>query len=274
MMAPPMACDSHFHIMDARFPGASKTPGTEPPPHCTLNDYRLLQQRLGTTRAVPVQPKYHGTDHHCILDALRQLGTNARGIGVVLPDVSDGELRRLHEGGIRGLRFSVWSLRGTVTTIDMIEPLANRIAAMGWHAQLHMSGEQIAENAAMLRRLPCGLVFDHMGRLPPQAGPAHPAFRLIADLIGKGNTWVKLAGAYLNTLQGPPRYDDATQIAKAFVHLAPERLVWGSDWPHDTEKNKPDDALLFDLLGEWAGSNGIRKRILVDNPARLYGFSA
>jgi D-galactarolactone isomerase len=266
-VAPSGACDAHCHIIDARFPA----PGDKNPAGMAVDDYRLLQRRIGTSRAVLVQAKYHRTDHVCILDALSRLGGDARGIGVVLPDVGDGELKRLDAGGIRGLRFSVWNPQDTVVTMDMIEPLAGRIADLGWHVQLHMSGDQIAEASAMLGRLPCPVVFDHMGRLPPKQGPDHTAFRVIADLVSKGRAWVKLAGAYLNTEQGPP-YVDATRIARAFVIHAPERLVWGSDWPHVTETHKPDDAELFDLLAAWAGSDRVRDLILVDNPAKLYGF--
>ena len=265
--APANACDAHFHIIDPRFP----TPESAKPAGSTFDDYLLHQRRIGTTRAVPVQPKYHRTDHACILDALSRFGKNGRGVGVCHPDVADAELKRLDAGGIRGLRFSVWNPSDTVTTIDMIEPLAKRIADLGWHVQLHMSGDQIVETSALLSRLPCPIVFDHMGRLPPKQGPEHPAFGVIVDLVGKGRAWVKLAGAYLNTEQGPP-YADATRIAQAFVKTAPERLVWGSDWPHVTEKHKPDDAELFDLLTVWAGNEKIRDAILVDNPARLYGF--
>jgi len=264
---PANACDAHFHIIDPRFP----SPETVKPEGSTLDDYLIHQRRIGTTRAVPVQPKYHRTDHACMLDTLKRLGANGRGIGVCHPDVADNELKRLDAGGIRGLRFSVWNPKDTVTTIDMIEPLAKRIADLGWHVQLHMSGEQIVETAAMLNRLPCPIVFDHMGRLPPKLGPDHPAFPVIVDLVGKGRAWVKLAGAYLNTEQGPP-YADATRIAQAFVTRVPERLVWGSDWPHVTEKHKPDDAELFDLLAVWAGSDRNRDLILIENPAKLYGF--
>ncbi|MDR3669906.1 MAG: amidohydrolase family protein [Holophaga sp.] len=266
--APANACDAHFHILDPRFP--HRAPGC--PPGMTLDDYLLHQRRIGTTRAVVVQSKRDRTDHECLLDALGRFGANGRGIGVVLPDVSDAELKRLDAGGVRGLRFSVWNPVDTVTTVDMIEPLARRIAGLGWHAQIHMSGDQIAESAALLRRLPCPIVFDHMGRLPPDQGPDHPAFRVIAGLLDQGRAWVKLAGAYLNIRQGPPAYADATRIARAFVRAAPERLVWGSDWPHLTEPHKPDDALLFDLLTQWAGDESTRQRILVQNPAQLYGF--
>jgi predicted TIM-barrel fold metal-dependent hydrolase len=187
--------------------------------------------------------------------------------------VAEAELQQLDEGGVRGLRCSVWNPVNTVVTIDMIEPLAKRAADHGWHLQIHMSGGQIVDAAALLRRLPCPLVFDHMGRLPPHQGPDHPAFAVIGDLVGRGRAWVKLSGAYLNTMQGPPAYADATRIAQAFVAMAPDRLVWGSDWPHTTERHKPDDALLFDLLAVWADTEKVRHQILVENPARLYGFT-
>lgn len=268
--APPFACDAHLHIADPRF-----QPNYYPQfTGATLDDYRRLQQRIGVTRAVLVQTKIHGMDHDCLLDGLRRLGANGRGVGVVTPDVDRAELVRLDAGGVRGLRFSVWNPDDASTTMDMVEPLAWRIADLGWHVQIHAMGDQIAAAAGMLAQLPCPIVFDHMGRLPSVQGPDHPAFAVICRLMAEKKAWVKLSGAYLNTIQGPPDYADATRIARSFVAEAPDRLVWGSDWPHITERaNPPDDAHLFDLLSVWAGDEATRLRILVDNPERLYGFS-
>lgn len=269
LRAPANACDAHIHILDNRFPaGAPVIQGA------TANDYRLLQQRIGTTRAVVVQPKNYGTDNTCTIDAIAQLGiANTRGIAVLHPTVTGAELQRLDHAGIRGLRFSVWNPTDTVTTIDMIEPLAKRINELGWHVQLHMSGDQLVENAMLLDRLVCPIVIDHMGRMPAQIGAKHSAFRVICRLIDKGCTWVKLAGAYLNTEEGPPAYRDATAIARAFSNYAPERMLWGSDWPHVTEReHKPDDALLFDLLADWIPDEKACHLALVENPAALYGF--
>jgi predicted TIM-barrel fold metal-dependent hydrolase len=180
----------------------------------------------------------------------------------------------MDQGGIRGLRFSLWNASNNVTTIDMVLPLAERINSLGWHVQLHMSGDQLLANTQLLDSIPCPIVIDHMGRMPVAAGADHPSFKIITGLIDRGRTWVKLSGAYLNTESGPPDYADATAIAKAFAVYAPERMVWGSDWPHVTEKpeHKPDDAQLFDLLAEWIPDESARKRVLVDNPATLYGF--
>lgn len=271
LKTPVNACDCHIHVLDPRFPAADAS--TLPPQNMALDDYRVVQRRIGTTRAVIVQAKYFGTDNACTLDAVARLGESGRGIAVVDPDVTDVELRRLHAGGIRGLRFSVWNPNYTVTTIEMIESLSKRVNDLGWHVQLHMSGDQIAENAALLRRLVCPIVIDHMGRLPPRMGIEHPAFGIICDLLDRGHTWIKLSGAYLNTVSGPPLYADATGVARAFAKAAPERMVWGSDWPHITESHKPDDAVLFNLLAEWAPDEATRTRILADNPAALYGFA-
>jgi predicted TIM-barrel fold metal-dependent hydrolase len=270
LQVPPNACDAHLHIIDARFPAA---PGAVILPHATIEDYRMLQRRIGTTRAVIVQAKVHGTDHSCMLDAIAKLHGKGRGIGVVQAAVADAELRRLHDGGIRGLRFSVWNPADTVTTIDMIQPLAKRIGDFGWHVQIHMSGDQIVEQAALLERLPCPVVIDHMARLPPGLGVKHPAFEIVRRMVDKGNTWVKVSGAYLNTDIGAPTYSDAAAVTKDWIHAAPERVVWGSDWPHVTETHgKPDDARLLDLLAQAAPDKATLARILVANPARLYGF--
>lgn len=270
--APANAADCHMHIYDPRAPQlASRLPVSSAAPP----DYRLLQKRIGTTRVVVVQPRNHATDNQVTLDAVAQLGAGARGVAVLHPTVTDAELNRLDAGGIRGIRFSLGDPATAVVTIEMVEPLAKRIAPLGWHVQLHMPGDMIAENADLLRRLPTPIVIDHMGRLPPAVGTAHPAYKIILGLIEKGRTWVKLGAAYLNTQVGPPAYPDATKIALAYVKAAPQRLVWGSDWPHPSEgNNKPDDALLFDLLAEWAGNEETLYRILVANPEALYGFSA
>jgi D-galactarolactone isomerase len=267
LAAPANAADCHIHIYDPRF-----APPVERPGRATVADYRLLQQRIRTSRVVIVTPRNYATDNSVTLDAIRQLGMrNSRGIAVLTPEVSDAELARLDAGGIRGIRFTVGNPRTAVVSIDMIEPLAQRVAPLGWHVQLNMESDQIAEHAALLDRLPTAIVFDHLGKLG-LSGLEHAAYRVMRTLIDAGRAWVKVSGAYLNTRIGPPTYADATRVAQAFVSAAPERCVWGSDWPHPTPKEPPDDALLFDLLAEWAPDEATRRRILVANPERLYGF--
>jgi len=268
LKAPANAADCHIHIYDSRF--QSSSPAL---PNATVEDYRLLQKRIGVTRVVIVTPRNYGTDNTVTLDAIRQLGAaNARGVAVIRPTVTDAELKNLDDGGIRGIRFTVANPQTAVVSIDMIEPLAQRIVAFGWHVQLNMPADRIVENADLLRRLPAQIVFDHMGQFPLPMGLAHPAYGVIRSLVDRGRAWVKISGAYLNTRIGPPTYADATAIAQAYVKAAPERLVWGSDWPHPSPPVKPDDAMLFGLLAAWAPEEATRNRILVANPEVLYGF--
>jgi D-galactarolactone isomerase len=271
LKAPPNACDCHMHIYDSRFPAA---PAAKlHPGDATVDDYRRLQKLIGTTRNVVVTPSTYGTDNSCTLDAMAKLGATARGVAVVDTSVADAELRRLNDLGIRGIRFNL--VQSGATTVDMIEPLSKRVNDLGWHVQTHMLGDQIVEIAGLLKRLPSPIVFDHRARIPEPAGVDHPAFALVLSLVEKGRCWVKLSGAYMDTRPGPPAYADVSKVAQAYVKAAPERMVWGSDWPHPTEKvdAKPDDAILFDLLADWVPDETTRNRILVDNPAALYGFT-
>jgi D-galactarolactone isomerase len=271
LKAPVNACDCHMHTYDgAHFPPLR--PGSRMQENAAAADYRRLQQRTGTSRVVIVTPAVYATDNRVTLDAIARLG-DARGVAVVHPDTGEAELRALDDGGIRGIRFTQFDPATAVTTLDMIEPLAKRVCDLGWHVQIHMRGDQIAAAADLWRRLPCTIVFDHMGRLPQPSGIDHPAFAIICRLIDAGRAWVKLSGAYLDTAVGPPTYADATQVARAFVAAAPERTVWGSDWPHPTERDKPDDAVLFDLLADWIPDPAARHRVLVSNPETLYGFA-
>jgi D-galactarolactone isomerase len=271
LKAPANAADCHMHIYDpARF--AMPPSPTAAPENATAAEYQLLQRRIGTSRVVIVQPRNYATDNDVTVDAIKHLGPGARGVAVLHPTVTNAELQRLDGAGIRGIRFSIGNPATDVVTADMIEPLARRVAPLGWHVQLNMAGEQIVALANVLERLPTTMVFDHLGRPGPE-GIEHPSHAIVRGLIDASRAWVKLSGAYGNSRSGPP-YPEATVIAQAFVRAAPERLVWGSDWPHPTAANdaKPDDALLFDLLSVWATDEAVRRRILVENPQRLYGF--
>jgi D-galactarolactone isomerase len=266
--APANACDCHMHIYNARFPIAPSA--TLKPADALPSDYKLLQKRIGTTRNVIVTPSTYGTDNSATLDGMSQLAPNVRGVAVVDTSVSDAELKRLHGLGMRGTRFNL--VQAGATTVEMLEPLAKRIHDLGWHIQINAKPELIVEIEPLLMRLPTPLVFDHLAHVPRDAGLDSPAYKTMRKLIDQGRTWVKLSGAYQDTKVGPPTYGDATPIAQAYVKAAPERMVWGSDWPHPTEKDKPDDAVLFDLLAVWAPDEATRNRILVQNPETLYGF--
>ena len=270
--APANACDCHVHVYDPRFPMAWRSlPRVT---DATVREYRRLQERIGTTRAVIVQPAAYGTDNRVTVDAVAQLGPDAaRGVAVALPSITDAELAALHEAGIRGLRFSIHDPHTEIAGADMIEPLALRIHELGWHVQLHARAEQVAALEPVLAALPCAVVLDHFARLPQPEGVHHPAMPAVRRLLDKGRTWVKLCAPYLDSRTGSPRYADMKLLAGALVKAAPERVVWGSDWPHPTEPHtKPDDAALLDLLQEWIGDEATRRRVLVSNPSALYGF--
>jgi D-galactarolactone isomerase len=271
--APANAADCHMHIYDPRFPESNPRPGRNPQ-NATVPDYRLLQKRTGTTRVVVVQPRNYATDNRVTVDALSQLGASARGVAVVHPTITDAELKSLNDAGIRGIRFSLGGANAVVTW-DMVEPLSKRVNELGWHVQFNVDGDDIVAHADLLRRLPSRMVFDHLGHPVLPAGIDHPSHAVLRGLLDQGRTWIKLSGAYSNSKAGPPDYPEATKIAQAFVKAAPERLVWGSDWPHPSEQNGtlPDDALLFELLAVWAPDEATRKRVLVDNPENLYGFA-
>jgi len=266
--APPNACDCHMHIYNSKFPIAPSA--TLKPADALPSDYRLLQKRIGTTRNVIVTPSTYGTDNGATLDGMAQLAPNVRGVAVVDTSVSDAELKRLHGLGMRGTRFNL--VQAGATTVDMLEPLAKRIHDLGWHIQINAKPELIVEIEPLLMRLPTPLVFDHLAHVPRDAGVESPAYKTMRKLIDQGRTWVKLSGAYQDTKVGPPTYADAAPVAQAYAKAAPERMVWGSDWPHPTEKDKPDDAVLFDLLAVWVPDEATRNHILVQNPEALYGF--
>jgi predicted TIM-barrel fold metal-dependent hydrolase len=266
--APANACDCHMHIYNKRFPVAPSA--TLKPDDALPSDYRLLQKRIGTTRNVIVTPSTYGTDNSATLDGMAQLAPNVRGVAVVDTGVSDAELKRLHGLGMRGTRFNL--VQAGATSVEMLEPLAKRIHALGWHIQINAKPELIVEIEPLLLRLPTPLVFDHLAHVPRDAGVDSPAYKTMRKLIDQGRTWVKLSGAYQDTKVGPPTYADAAPVAQAYAKAAPERMVWGSDWPHPTEKDKPDDAVLFDLLALWVPDESTRNRILVQNPETLYDF--
>ncbi|MDQ8729255.1 amidohydrolase family protein [Bradyrhizobium sp. LHD-71] len=266
---PRVACDAHMHVYDARF--AFDGPMVD---RGTAGDYLRIQYRLGTARTVVVTPRIYGTDNRVTLDAIERLGPDrTRGIAVLRPDVSDAQLQSMNDGGIRGIRFTLFTPERQVTDFTMVEPLAQRVHELGWHVQLHWTAAQIVDHAELLQRLPTTIVFDHLARLPVTDGIRHPVFDVVRRLLERDRAWIKLSGAYLDSQVGPEGgYRDLDDVARAWVRLAPERLVWGSDWPHSTEQTKPDDAELLDLLGRWADDEATRRRILVENPARLYDF--
>jgi predicted TIM-barrel fold metal-dependent hydrolase len=267
--APPGATDCHHHVYDGRFPlvpGAQYRPGD-----ATADDYAAFRARIGFARSVVIQPSVYGTDNACTLDAVARLGAGrARAIAVVSGDEDKSDLAALGRGGVVGVRLqAVGPSRGNVARL---ERLAARVDEMGWHLQLHLDPDLLVDAAPRLQALPVTMVLDHFGRIPHPDGVAHPAFAVAAGLVERGRTWVKLSAGYHFSRSGPPGYADVGALTRAFLRLAPERMLWATDWPHPTEAVKPDISVLLDRFVEWAGDDATARRVLVDNPATLYGF--
>lgn len=268
IVLPEHSCNAHLHIIDPAFENDGKAEAQRG----TIEEYKALSKELGLSRAVFVQAKPHGTNNDCILDGIAKFGIeNSRGIAVVTNEVSDEELERLDKGGIRGIRFSVWNPNNAVVSFDMCKPLSERTKHMGWNMQLHMSAAQLVQWADIIENLDCKIVIDHMGRLKPELGINDLAFPFICKMIDKGNTWVKLSGPYLNTMTGKP-WDDAAKVATALAEYAPERMLWGNDWPHVTEKVKPSEWDLLETIDRWLPTEKAKRLALVENPAEVYGF--
>ena len=270
LKAPANATDCHHHVYNAKYP--VDPTATLRPADALVEDYRALQKRIGTTRNVLVQPSTYGTDNRAHLEALAAFGPTARMVAVVNDKVSADELKQMHALGVRGIRFNL--AQAGATTPEMMEPLAKRINDLGWHIQINAPAAKIMEVMPILERVASPIVFDHLAHIPQPEGVKHPLYGKVRALMDKGRTWVKLSGAYADTKVGPPTYADSSAVARAYAKAAPERCVWGSDWPHPTEQSKqlPDDAVLFDLLTDWVPDEKARHRILVENPATLYDF--
>lgn len=269
---PAGACDCHIHVYDARVPAV---PGAAlRPPDASMADYRQVQARMGTRRAVLVTPSTYGSDNTVMLCGLSELGEHGRGVAVIAGDEDQAHLRRLHAHGVRGVRINL-SL-GVTHGADALERIAARIAPLGWHLQLLMPVEQLLALAPVLRRLPVDLVFDHFGRIAP-AQVGHPAHALLLQLLEQGRAWLKMSGGYLVSPSASVEDEGLDALARSFIAAAPGRMVWGSDWPHATasagRQPMPDDARQVDRLAQWAGDASTLHRILVDNPERLYGFT-
>ena len=267
--APPLTCDSHFHIFGPydRFPlDAGKR--YDPPP-ALVPDYLAMAERLGIQRMVVVQASVSGTDNAVTLDAVRQFGLHrARGVAVIDAGFSDAAFKSMHDQGIRGVRFNLSTGGGTPE--EQLDGIARRIAPLGWHIQVYADGDQLEPLAPVLARLPVPVVIDHCGGVMASLGTSHPQFQALLRLLDSGNAWIKVC-SYRVSAKGHP-WDDSRANVQALVKAAPERCVWGTDWPHPQMAPVPDAGQQLDLFMEWVPDAGLRQRILVDNAALLYGF--
>ena len=269
MTAPwPDACDCHMHIYDDRYPLAPTA--TFKPPNAPVSSYREVQRELGLTRVVVIQPTGYGLDNRCTLAGMAALGANARGIAVVPADVAEAELQRLHGLGIRGVRFMM--LPGGVLPWSALEPTAARIAPLGWHVGLQLDGRELPEREAMLAGLPGTIVVDHVGKfLEPVPVESH-AFASLCRLLARGNFWIKLSAPYETSKKGAPGFEDVAALARALAARFPERCLWASNWPHPNARPEPSSRAMYEWARDCVGNDANWQRILVGNPAEVYGF--
>ena len=268
---PPDACDAHCHVFGpaARFPFAPSS--TYVPVDAPKETLFERHRHLGVSRAVIVQASCHGTDNAAMLDALRAGGDNYRGIAVVAEDISERALGEMHDAGVRGVRFNFVKRLGGGRPLSVYRTVLERIGPLGWHAVVYFDAEDLEELAPFLRGIEVPVVIDHMGRVPVERGPASNPFRLLHDLLaGDDRFWVKISCPERLSRAGPP-YSDVDPIARELLRTAADRVLWGTDWPHPNMKSHmPDDGALVDRIMTLCDTPALRRRVLVDNPARLY----
>jgi 2-pyrone-4,6-dicarboxylate lactonase len=264
---PSGACDAHCHVIGPGdvFPYA---PGQMPDVVAPKATLAAFHRRIGADRTVFVQSFAHGTDNRAMLDAIADDPANLRGVALVDDSFTARDFERLHAGGIRAVRFH-FTDHHPPTDMDLFQRVVERIRPLGWHAQIHPVASEIAPLVPVLRALPIPFVIDHMGRVPAKDGVIQPAFRALLDLVRLPHGWVKVSGSERTDF---PPYDGAVTLARALIAVAPDRVVWGSDFPHPDSSHKFEDADLIDLIPRFAPDAATQRRILVDNPARLYGF--
>ena len=281
---PPGACDCHVHIIGPPDQYPMVAGRTYTPPQSSVAQLLDLRRRLGLARTVLIQPSFYGTDNRALLGALRELGETARGVAVLDPDTPDTELAALDKAGVRGVRLNIETAGGRDPreVTGKLGAFARRLAPLGWHVQIYAALSVIVRVAPDVAALPVPVVFDHFGMPDAALGPDQPGFPVLLDLVRAGNTYVKLSAPYrISNLTG---YADAAPIAKALIAAGPDRMVWGSDWPHTDHApgvsataispfRTVDDAAILDLLATWAPDAAQRRAILATTPHRLYRFS-
>jgi 2-pyrone-4,6-dicarboxylate lactonase len=267
---PAEACDAHCHVFGPadRFPYAPERSYT--PPDAPVAALRALHRTIGVTRAVIVQASCHGTDNRAMLDAIASSHGAYRGIAIVGPGVTDDELASLDRGGVRGVRFNFVAHLGGAPDLELFDRTIDRIAELGWHVVLHLDAEDILTYEDRIKRLRVPFVIDHMGRVKAAGGLDQAPFKRLLALMRNPLAWVKVCGGERVSSGGKP-FHDAVPFAAALIEAAPDRVLWGTDWPHpNIAGDMPNDGALVDLFTHFASDEAVRRKVLVDNPTRLY----
>jgi len=269
---PPLACDSHFHVFGPHkvFPFAKDRPFT---PHDAPKEALFrLHEFLGFQRGVFVQSSCHGSDHAALIDLLRAANGRYRGVGLLTPATSADEVARLAAAGVCGVRFHFMAHLGAHPSLDDLRKIMSVVAPHGWHIALHMTGADLVTYFDFITSIQARVVIDHIGRVDVAEGADGKGFATLRRLLDSGNVWVKLSGTDRVSGENPP-FRDAVALARVLAEQAPERVVWGTDWPHPNHRQVPNDGELVDLIPEIAVDEKTRRRMLVDNPIELFGFS-
>lgn len=268
---PPRSCDAHFHVFG---PGRvfSYAPDRTFTPHdAPKEELFRLHRHLGFERGVFVQSSCHGSDHAVLIDLLEAAKGRYRGVGLLTPATPQHEIARLHAAGVCGVRFHFFSHLGAPTPYEDIRDVIAKVAPLGWHIAIHVGGQGVVEQSDFIASIAAPVVIDHIGRIDIREGLNGTAFTALRRLLDRGNVWVKLSGTDRITREAYP-YRDAIPFARALARHAPERVVWGTDWPHPNHHAVPDDGGLLDLIPEIAVDERTRRLMLVENPAKLFGF--
>lgn len=269
---PPLACDAHCHIFGpgAKFPYDPKAAYV--PPDAPFEALQRLHSILGLERAVIVHASCHGPDMRVTLDAIARSNGKYRGTAIIDESYTEKDFARMHEGGIRAVRFNFVKHLGGRPDLSFFEKTIQRIKPLGWHLILHLDADDLVEFDALFRKVPIPMVIDHMGRVKAAAGLDQKPFKVLLEWMRNDKFWVKVCGPERVSSMGPP-FTDAVPFARALIEAAPERILWGTDWPHpNVGKHMPNDGDLVDLFAQMAPEPELQRKILVDNPARLYGF--
>jgi len=269
---PPKACDAHCHVFGPGdvFPYAPERSYT--PPDAPKEKLKELHDILGVDRAVIVQASCHGTDNTAMLDAIAHSNGNYRGVCNASDEFTDEQFEHLHEGGIRGVRFNFVKHLGGAPDLQVMRRVVERVKPLGWHLVIHVDADDLVTYEDLFAGFDLPKVIDHMGRVPTSGGIRQRPFQILLEFMQREDFWVKVCGSERISQAGPPFYD-AVPYALALIETAPDRILWGTDWPHpNIKKFMPNDGDLVDLVPLFARDETLQHKVLVDNPARLYGF--
>lgn len=272
-MPPANACDAHCHVFGPAAQFAFSPSRTYTPPDSGIEDFERLQQRLGLSRAVFVQASCHGTDNAAMVDAIQRGNGRYAGVAMIDESFTDEDLAYLHDNRVRGIRFNFVAHLGGAPDLDSFWRLVHRVAPLGWHVVLHFDAKDLPQYNGLLDDMPVPYIIDHMARVPAADGVEQEPFQhLLSRMTTDDRCWVKISCAERLTQGKVAPFDDVVPFARALVAAAPDRVLWGTDWPHPNLSIMPDEGQLVDLLADYVPDETLRNQILVDNPQRLYDF--